>query len=48
MSGSRRSEIELKKGGACLLEFVAEEGGVGKKNGRLVWLATPKILRGLT
>jgi phosphohistidine phosphatase len=47
MDGSRGSRIELKKGGACLLEFPAEseDGGIGRRNGRLLWLATPKILR---
>lgn len=42
--GAMKSAIVLKKGGACFLEFpsFAERG-----NGRLVWLATPGMLRGL-
>lgn len=34
--------IELKKGGACLIEF---EDGWKKSSGRLVWLATPAMFK---
>src|SRR5262245_21208644 len=36
--------IELKKGGAALLHFDAMPQ---PRNGTLVWLATPRLLRGL-
>ncbi|MES2965495.1 MAG: histidine phosphatase family protein [Bdellovibrionota bacterium] len=42
LGGTSRPMIELKKGGACLVEFKA---GVDKGRGRLSWLATPKMLR---
>jgi phosphohistidine phosphatase len=42
LSGTSRPLVELKKGGACLVDFKA---GVDKGRGRLVWLATPKMLR---
>jgi len=42
--GGRKSRIDLKKGGACLLEFHRQprEGA-----GALVWLLTPKVVRRL-
>lgn len=42
LGGTSRPLIELKKGGACLVDFKA---GVDKGRGRLAWLATPKMLR---
>ena len=44
MSTDERALFELKKGGACLLDFTA---GLEAGRARLVWLATPKLLRGL-
>jgi len=44
VTGSERSVIELKKGGACLIEF-DDKPGAGK--GRLVWAIPPGILRDL-
>lgn len=35
--------LELRKGGACLLDF---EGTISRGAGKLLWLATPAILRG--
>lgn len=44
MSGLPESRVEMKKGGACLLEFHGQPGaGVGV----LKWLMTPSQLRGL-
>ncbi len=37
MSGRRDGRVELKKGGACMLEF---ESGVRRDSGTLLWLAT--------
>jgi phosphohistidine phosphatase len=42
LSGSSKPFVELKKGGACLLEF---ETGPGRAKGRLLWYAPPAILR---
>jgi len=44
MTGVERSGLELKKGGACLLEFetVPQRG-----SGTLLWLLTPRQLRDL-
>jgi phosphohistidine phosphatase len=44
MSGAQKSQIELKKGGACLLEF---SGNPDRGRGKLLWLATPSMLRKL-
>lgn len=44
VSKSRRGIGELRKGGACLLEF---ENGVGPGKAKLVWLLTSKQLREL-
>jgi phosphohistidine phosphatase len=44
ISGRNESHIELKKGGACLIEL-ADRPSAGC--GRLLWLLTPKQLRGL-
>ncbi len=41
LGGTSRPMVELKKGGACLIDFKA---GVDKGRGRLSWLATPKML----
>jgi phosphohistidine phosphatase len=42
LCGQTKSLFELKKGGACLLDFPA---GAGKASGRFQWLATPSMLR---
>jgi phosphohistidine phosphatase len=42
MSGLRESRVELKKGGACLLQF---EGQPGPGAGVMRWLMTPGQLR---
>jgi phosphohistidine phosphatase len=44
MTGSRESRIELKKGGACLLEF---EQSPAAGEAILRWALTPSQLRGL-
>jgi phosphohistidine phosphatase len=44
MTGSGESRIELKKGGACLLEF---DSSIRRGTGTLLWLMTPRQLRGL-
>ncbi|HMC56690.1 MAG TPA: histidine phosphatase family protein [Gemmatimonadaceae bacterium] len=44
MTGDDESHIELKKGGACLLEF---DDGIEKSAGTLCWLMGPKELRSL-
>jgi phosphohistidine phosphatase len=44
MSGLRESRVEMKKGGAALLEF---EGQPGPGVGRLQWLLSPSALRDL-
>jgi phosphohistidine phosphatase len=44
MTGSGDSRIELKKGGACLIDF---DSNIRRGSGRLVWLLTPRQLRGL-
>lgn len=40
-----RGSLQLKKGGALLIEF---SGEIGKGAGTLQWLVTPKILRALS
>ena len=45
LESSHTEAFELKKGGACLIEF--EEAGISHGAGRLVWTLTPKILREL-
>lgn len=44
VTGAERSGVELKKGGACLVEF-EDKPTAGK--GRLVWAIPPGILRDL-
>ena len=44
VTGSERSGVELKKGGACLIEF---EGKATAGRGRLTWAIPPGILRDL-
>jgi len=44
VTGSERSGVELKKGGACLIDF---EGKPSAGRGRLVWAIPPGILRDL-
>jgi phosphohistidine phosphatase len=44
LTGSDQSAVELKKGGACLIEFEERPGG-GK--GRLIWSLPPRTLRDL-
>ena len=44
MSGGDQSRIQLKKGGACLLEF---DSTPVHNSGTLLWLLTPKQLRSL-
>lgn len=44
MTGSGDSRVELKKGGACLLDF---DSSIRRASGRLLWLVTPRQLRGL-
>jgi phosphohistidine phosphatase len=44
MTGSQESRIQLKKGGACLLEF---ESVPRRNSGTLLWLLTPRQLRDL-
>ena len=44
MTGSGDSRVELKKGGACLLDF---DSSIRRGSGRLLWLLTPRQLRGL-
>lgn len=44
LSGQARSILELKKGGACLIEF---RGLIARGQGRLIWLATPPMLRNI-
>lgn len=44
VAGTDRSAVELKKGGACLIEF-DERPGAGK--GRLIWAVPPRTLRDL-
>jgi phosphohistidine phosphatase len=39
ISGNRESRIELKKGGACLIDF---EAGAQHNSGYLTWLLTPR------
>lgn len=43
-TGKAVSLVDMKKGGACLLEF-PEKPGPG--TGMILWLAPPKLLRGL-
>lgn len=42
--GPGESRVQLKKGGACLLEFDTEPR---RNSGTLLWLLTPRQLRGL-
>ena len=44
MSGRRESQIDLKKGGVCLLRF---DDSVAAGKGQLLWLLTPAQLRAL-
>lgn len=44
MTGAQDSKIQLKKGGACLLEF---ESAPRRNSATLLWLATPRQLRDL-
>jgi phosphohistidine phosphatase len=44
LSGIRESRVEMKKGGACLIEF---QGQPGAGLGVLQWLMAPGQLRGL-
>lgn len=44
-SGSKRSHVQLKKGGACLLEFRERPA---RAEGRLLWLVPPRILANST
>lgn len=44
MTGMQESRIQLKKGGACLLEF---ESAPRRNSGALLWLLTPRQLRDL-
>jgi phosphohistidine phosphatase len=44
LSGLRESRVEMKKGGACLIEF---EGQPGPGVGVLLWLMTPGQLRSM-
>ena len=44
ITGSERPGVELKKGGACLIEF---EGKPRAGSGRLAWAIPPGILRDL-
>ena len=44
VTGSERSGVELKKGGACLIEF---EDKPSAGSGRLAWAIPPGILRDL-
>jgi phosphohistidine phosphatase len=39
ISGKRESRVELKKGGACLIDF---ESGAHHDSGTLSWLVTPR------
>jgi phosphohistidine phosphatase len=49
MSGADEPQLELKKGGACLLEFKSTRlHKVEKSGGRLAWLATPSLLRSMS
>ena len=42
MTGNGDSRLELKKGGACLLDF---DSDIRRGSGRLLWLLTPGQLR---
>jgi phosphohistidine phosphatase len=42
--GASESRIQLKKGGACLVDF---ESSPRRNSGTLLWLVTPRLLRGL-
>jgi phosphohistidine phosphatase len=44
MTGNKDSRISLRKGGACLIEFESEPR---RASGTLLWLLTPRQLRGL-
>ena len=41
ISGNRESRIELKKGGACMIDF---ESGAQRESGTLSWLLTPRLM----
>ncbi len=43
LTGERRSVIELRKAGTCLLRF---EGAPRAGEGRLIWLLSPALMRG--
>lgn len=42
MTGSGESRVQLKKGGACMLDFDSE---IRRNSGTLLWLMTPRQLR---
>jgi phosphohistidine phosphatase SixA len=44
MTGNGESRIELKKGGACLLDF---DSDIRRGAGTLLWLMTPRQLRAI-
>jgi phosphohistidine phosphatase len=44
ITGADQSGIELKKGGACLVDF---DGHPARAAGTLIWSVAPRILRGL-
>jgi phosphohistidine phosphatase len=44
MTGNGDSRIQLKKGGVCLLDF---DSNIRRGAGTLLWLLTPRQLRGL-
>src|SRR5215208_162711 len=45
MTGLQESRVQVKKGGACLLEF---ESAPRRNSGTLLWLLTPRQLRDLS
>jgi len=45
MTGDDESRLELKKGGACLLDF---DDQIERSGGTLCWLMGPKALRAIT
>lgn len=44
MTGSADSRIQLRKGGACMLDF---DSGIRRGSGTLLWLMTPRQLRAI-
>ena len=44
LTGQNDSRVELKKGGACVIEF---DGAPRGGNGTLLWLITPRLMRRL-